>query len=56
MSEVRVIHVLRKGAPVCPKCGGKHEDEGGPVVPRGCWDDGPLWWECEDCEYEWGYA
>jgi transposase-like protein len=56
VNEVRVVHVLRSTKPVCPKCGSKHEDEGGAVTPRGSWDEGPLWWECEDCGEEWGHA
>ena len=54
--NIRVLHVLRTGEPVCPKCGQGLESEGGSVVPRGSWDDGPLWWECEDCNEQWGHA
>lgn len=59
---IRVVHVLRCADPVCPGCGQGLETEGGSVVPRGSWDDGPLWWECEDCRednglpLQWGHA
>jgi hypothetical protein len=56
VTEIRCIHVLRNGEPICPKCGQGLESEGGSVVERGSWDDGPLWWACEDCEEEWGWA
>ncbi len=51
-----LVHVLRTGDPVCPKCGKGLESEGGSVVPRGSWHEGPLWWECEDCDEQWGFA
>ncbi len=51
-----LVHVLRDGEPVCPKCGQGLESEGGSVVRRGSWDWGPLWWACEDCNEEWGFA
>ena len=53
---VTVVHVLRNGPPTCPQCGQGLESDGGSVVPRGSWDDGPLWWECEDCDVQWGHA
>jgi hypothetical protein len=53
---IKVVHVLRNGEPKCPKCGQELETEGGSVVPGGSWDEGPLWWECEDCKVEWGHA
>jgi hypothetical protein len=53
---IKVVHVLRYGHPVCPQCKQGLETEGGSVVPRGSWDEGPLWWECEDCQIEWGHA
>lgn len=56
VKEIRCVHVLRSGEPKCPKCGQGLETEGGSVVPRGSWDEGPLWWECEDCGEEWGWA
>ena len=56
MSEIKIVHVLRNGEPVCPKCKQGLETEGGSVVPRGSWDEGPLWWACEDCGTEWGHA
>ncbi len=56
MTELKIIHVLRTGKPVCPKCGQGLEADGGSVVPRGSWDEGPLWWECEDCDEQWGHA
>jgi hypothetical protein len=56
MTEVKVIHVLRIGEPICPKCGNGLEEEGGSVVRRGSWDEGPFWWECEDCNEQWGFA
>lgn len=38
--------MLKKGYPknyFCPKCGGKlYEDYG---------DEGPIWYECEKCEF-----
>ena len=37
-------------------CGKGLESEGGSVVPRGSWDWGPLWWECEDDGEQWGFA
>jgi hypothetical protein len=52
----KVVHVLRLGEPICPKCGQGLESEGGSVVPRGSWDWGPLWWECEDDGEQWGHA
>ena len=53
---IRTIHVLRSADPVCPKCGKALETEGGSVEPRGSWDWGPLWWECTDCDEQWGFA
>jgi hypothetical protein len=53
---IKVVHVLRTGEPICPKCGQGLESEGGSVVPRGSWDWGPLWWECEDDGEQWGFA
>jgi hypothetical protein len=50
---IRILHVTEPlDAPICPKCGGGHEDDGGPVTRRGSWNDGPFYWECYDCE-EW---
>ena len=54
--DIRVIHVIRLGEAKCPKCGLGLEADGGSVVPRGSWDEGPLWWECEDCNEQWGFA
>ena len=54
--KITVLHVLRTGKPICPKCGQGLESEGGSVWPRGSWDEGPLWWECEDCDEQWGFA
>lgn len=51
-----LIHVLRHGESKCPKCGKGLEEDGGSVVRRGSWDDGPLWWECEDDGETWGFA
>ena len=56
MNEIQIVHVLRLGEPQCPKCKQGLETEGGSVVPRGSWDEGPLWWECEDCNEQWGFA
>lgn len=62
MQEIRLIHVLRDGDPVCPKCGQGLESEGGSVEPMGSWDWGPLWWQCQDCRddeglsLQWGHA
>lgn len=50
------IHVLRTGEPICPKCKQGLESEGGSVTRSGSWDDGPLWWHCEDCNEDWGWA
>lgn len=54
--EITVLHVLRTGAPICPKCGQGLESEGGSVVPAGSWDEGPLYWLCEDDGEQWGHA
>jgi len=54
--EITVLHVLRTGKPICPKCGKGLESEGGSVVPAGNWDEGPLYWRCEDDEETWGFA
>lgn len=60
--DIAIVHVLRYGKPVCPKCGSGLESEGGSVVEAGSWDYGPLYWECQDCfdEYgmnlQWGHA
>lgn len=56
MTDLKIIHVLRTGKPVCPKCGQGLEEDGGSVVARGSWDEGPLWWECETCDEQWGHA
>jgi len=53
---IRAVHVLRVGEPKCPKCGQGLESEGGSVVPAGSWDEGPLYWRCEDDGEEWGHA
>jgi hypothetical protein len=55
-TPIRCVHVLRNGEPKCPTCGKGPEKEGGSVAERGSWDDGPLWYECEDCGVEWGHA
>jgi len=54
--SIKLIHVLRNGAPKCPKCGQGPEAEGGSVVPAGSMDCGPLYWRCEDDGEEWGWA
>lgn len=54
--EIRVVHGLRSADPICPKCGKGLESEGGSVYPRGSWDEGPLYWWCEDCNEQWGHA
>lgn len=57
MSEViNVVHVLRLGKPVCPKCGSLHEDEGGSVRESGDYESGPMYWLCEACEHDFGHA
>ena len=53
---IKVLHVLRTGEPVCPKCGKGLEEQGGSVVRAGSWDCGPLYWRCEDDGEEWGHA
>jgi hypothetical protein len=55
-TEIKVVHILRIGKPICPKCGQGLESDGGSVVKAGSWDEGPLWWECEDCNEQWGFA
>ncbi len=55
-TEIRCIHVLRSDEPICPKCRKGLESEGGSVHPAGSYDWGPLYWRCEDCETEWGWA
>lgn len=55
-TEIEVLHVLRLGKPICPKCGKGLMSEGGSVVQAGRWDWGPLWWECEDDGEQWGHA
>ena len=55
-SEIALVHVLRLGKPECPKCGSKHEDEGGDVREAGSYEWGPLYWRCENCDHEWGHA
>ncbi len=54
--QFSISHVLRLGKPICPKCGQGRESHGGSVVEAGSWDYGPLYWYCEDCDYEWGHA
>lgn len=50
-SEVRVIHVIGPlGEPKCPNCGSLK------VEVLGSSDWGPCYWQCEDCEYQWGHA
>lgn len=58
MSEqaIRLVHILRSAEPKCPKCGQGLESEGGSVTPAGSWDEGPLYWYCEDCHEQWGHA
>ncbi len=53
---VEIYHVLRTGNPICPTCGKGLESNGGSVVPAGSWNDGPLYWRCEDDGAEWGHA
>ena len=53
---VEIYHVLRRGNPKCPKCGQGLESEGGSVVPAGSWNEGPLYWRCEDDDEQWGHA
>lgn len=53
---ITLLHVLRHGEPKCPKCGQGLESDGGSVVPAGSWDDGPLYWWCQDCDEQWGHA
>jgi len=46
-----IVHVIGPlGEPICPSCG-SHE-----VESRGSWDYGPFWWQCEDCDEQWGAA
>jgi hypothetical protein len=56
VTEITVLHVLRIGKPICPKCGKGPESEGGSVVEAGDWDEGPLYWRCEDDGEQWGHA
>jgi ribosomal protein L37AE/L43A len=50
-ATVRLVHVVGPlGEPVCPKCGSKD------VEKRGSWDWGPFFWECQDCDEQWGHA
>lgn len=53
---ITILHVLRKGEPICPKCGQGLEEDGGSVTKGGSWDEGPLYWYCEDCDEQWGHA
>ena len=53
---IRLVHMLRDGEPVCPNCGQGLEEDGGSVTKGGSYDWGPLWWHCEDCGYDWGFA
>lgn len=56
LEGITVLHVLRQGEPVCPKCSKGLESEGGSVTKGGSWDYGPLYWYCEDCDEQWGHA
>lgn len=66
MNAIKILHVVGPlDTPMCPKCGGGHEDAGGPVSRHGSWDHGPFYWQCDDCTevvngYEqpvqWGHA
>lgn len=50
-TEIKVIHVIGPlGKPICPMC--QSED----VEKRGSWDWGPFYWECQECEEQWGHA
>jgi DNA-directed RNA polymerase subunit M/transcription elongation factor TFIIS len=54
---ITVVHVIGPlGKPECPKCGSKHEDDGGEVSRRGSMDEGPFYWQCDKCGEQWGHA
>lgn len=49
--EITVLHVIGPlGEPKCPECKSENVEE------RGSWDEGPFWWECQDCGCDWGHA
>lgn len=55
-TEVRLVHVLTLGEPICPKCGQGLESEGGSVTRSGDPEWGPYYWRCCDCNEQWGHA
>lgn len=56
-AEITVIHVIGPlGDAKCPECGSLHEDDGGAVAQRGSWEEGPFYWQCDDCGHQWGHA
>lgn len=66
MDALKIVHVVGPlDAPICPKCGSGHEDDGGTVSRHGSWDYGPFYWECSECiddssgypnPMQWGHA
>jgi hypothetical protein len=65
-AAISIVHVVGPlDEPICPKCGGGHEDDGGPVSRHGSWNGGPFYWECSECiddsdgypnPVQWGHA
>jgi len=48
---ITIVHVIGPlGEPICPHCGSQN------VEKRGSWDSGPLYWQCEVCDEQWGHA
>ena len=48
---VSIIHVIGPlGEPKCPEC------QSVEVERCGSWDWGPFYWECENCNHQWGHA
>lgn len=51
MDEIKIIHVRGPlGKPVCPECGSTDVDKCGSE------DWGPYYWQCVDCDHQWGFA
>lgn len=51
IKEITVLHVIGPiGDPICPEC------KSNCVMQRGCWDEGPFYWQCDDCNHQWGHA